>query len=68
MEPTTAITPSTLLVLDEARFLKLLKSSKSLQLAVRDSAVARGVDPATLFVGLGLDELSSATPDKKQAA
>lgn len=50
-----AIAPSTLLVLNEARFLKLLKSSKSLQNAVRESAAARGIDPMTLFDRLGLE-------------
>ena len=38
-----AIAPSTLLVLDEARFLRLLKRSKAIQSAVRDSAVKRGI-------------------------
>jgi len=44
-----AIAPSTLLVLDEERFRNLLKRSKALQLAVRDSAMKRGIDPDTLL-------------------
>jgi CPA1 family monovalent cation:H+ antiporter len=39
----TAISSSTLLVLDEARFRRLLKRSAGLQEAVRQSAKARGV-------------------------
>lgn len=39
----TAISSSTLLVLDEARFRRLLKRSAGLQAAVRESAKARGV-------------------------
>jgi len=50
-----AIAPSTLLVLDEARFLKLLRASPGLQQAVRDSAPARGVDPDALLAGLGVE-------------
>jgi CPA1 family monovalent cation:H+ antiporter len=38
-----AIAPSTLLVLDEARFLRLLKRSASLQEAVRATAEKRGL-------------------------
>lgn len=38
-----AIAPSTLLVLDEARFLRLLKRSKPIQEAVRASAARRGI-------------------------
>ncbi|WP_324754200.1 cation:proton antiporter [Roseovarius sp. Pro17] len=38
-----AIAPSTLLVLDEGRFLRLLKRSKALQSAVRESGVRRGI-------------------------
>lgn len=38
-----AIAPSTLLVLDEARFLRLLKRSKAIQDAVRASAERRGI-------------------------
>lgn len=44
-----AITPSTLLVLDEARFRRLLKRSQALQVAVRASAEKRGVDPELLY-------------------
>ncbi|SEL21043.1 sodium/proton antiporter, CPA1 family [Roseovarius nanhaiticus] len=40
-----AIAPSTLLVLDEARFRALLKRSPALQEAVRASALQRGIDP-----------------------
>ena len=50
--PVTAIAPSTLLVLDEARFLKLLRRSASLQQAVRDSAAARGFDPEEMFADM----------------
>jgi CPA1 family monovalent cation:H+ antiporter len=39
----TAISSSTLLVLDEARFRRLLRRSAGLQEAVRQSAKARGV-------------------------
>ncbi|MFZ1470001.1 MAG: cation:proton antiporter, partial [Paracoccaceae bacterium] len=38
-----AIAPSTLLVLDETRFLRLLKRSKAIQDAVHASAVRRGI-------------------------
>ncbi len=38
-----AIAPSTLLVLDEARFLRLLKRSKTMQDAVHESAARRGI-------------------------
>jgi CPA1 family monovalent cation:H+ antiporter len=44
-----AIAPSTLLVLDEERFRTLLKRSKALQLAVRESAERRGIDPDVLL-------------------
>ena len=44
-----AIAPSTLLVLDEARFRRLLDRSKALQNAVRMSAEKRGIEPETLF-------------------
>ena len=43
-----AISPSTLLVLDQDRFMKLLKRSPRLQDAVRESAEKRGIDPAAL--------------------
>ncbi len=42
-----AIAPSTLLVLDEGRFRRLLDRSKALQEAVRASAVKRGIEPET---------------------
>ncbi|PKP84289.1 MAG: sodium:proton antiporter [Alphaproteobacteria bacterium HGW-Alphaproteobacteria-2] len=45
-----AIAPSTLLKLDEARFLRLLRRSPRLRTAVRESAEKRGLDPA-LFAG-----------------
>ena len=44
-----AIAPSTLLVLDEARFRRLLKRSAPLRAAVRASAEARGLDPEVLL-------------------
>jgi CPA1 family monovalent cation:H+ antiporter len=44
-----AIAPSTLLVLDEARFRRLLGRSAALQEAVRAGAEKRGVDPDDLF-------------------
>ena len=44
-----AIAPSTLLVLDEMRFRRLLARSKALQEAVRASAEKRGIDPALLM-------------------
>ncbi|MFV0243741.1 MAG: cation:proton antiporter [Qingshengfaniella sp.] len=44
-----AIAPSTLLVLNEARFRKLLKRSPTLQDAVRDSAQKRGIAPEDIF-------------------
>lgn len=47
-----AIAPTTLLILDEARFMRLLQRSPRLQQGVRDSASARGIDPSQLFDGL----------------
>ena len=44
-----AITPTTLMVLDEARFRRLLKRSAAMQTAVRISAEKRGIEPETLF-------------------
>ncbi|GMG80848.1 cation:proton antiporter [Paralimibaculum aggregatum] len=44
-----AIAPSTLLVLDEARFRRLLSRSAALQEAVRASAEKRGISPESLF-------------------
>jgi Na+:H+ antiporter len=46
-----AIAPSTLLVLDEARFLRLLKRSKAIQAAVQESAVKRGIPIEQLSAG-----------------
>ena len=43
-----AITHSTLLVLDEVRFRKLLRRNATLRDAVRESAARRGLDPALL--------------------
>jgi CPA1 family monovalent cation:H+ antiporter len=45
-----AIAPCTLLVLDEGRFLRLLKRSETLREALRESAVRRGIAPE-LFEG-----------------
>jgi monovalent cation:H+ antiporter, CPA1 family len=44
-----AIAPSTLLVLDEARFRRLLARSAALREAVRASADKRGIDPAEVL-------------------
>jgi len=44
-----AIAPSTLLVLDETRFRRLLGRSKALQAAVRASADKRGIEPDALL-------------------
>jgi len=44
-----AIAPSTILVLDEARFRRLLRRSNALRDAVRASAEKRGIDPEALF-------------------
>ncbi|GHF07584.1 sodium:proton antiporter [Aliiroseovarius zhejiangensis] len=44
-----AIAPTTLLVLDQARFRSLLKRSASLRAAVRSSAEKRGIDPDALL-------------------
>ncbi|OSP53759.1 cation:proton antiporter [Pseudoruegeria sp. SK021] len=40
-----AITPCTLLALDEDRFLRLLQRSSAMQEAVHDSAIKRGIEP-----------------------
>lgn len=48
-EEVRAIAPSTLLVLDEGRFRRLLKRSKALQQAVRASAEKRGIEPDALL-------------------
>jgi monovalent cation:H+ antiporter, CPA1 family len=50
----TAIAPSSLLILDEARFRRLLKRSKLLQQAVIASARQRGIDPAQILSGIDL--------------
>ena len=47
-----SIAPTTLLVLDENRFLRLLQRSKTLQQAVRESAKKRGISPALLNINL----------------
>ncbi len=47
-----AIAPSTLLVLDEERFFRLLRRSETLQSAVRDSAVRRGIPTEQLFANI----------------
>ena len=44
-----AIAPTTLLVLDEDRFRRLLERSRALREAVRASAEKRGIDPARLL-------------------
>ncbi|MEC7761718.1 MAG: cation:proton antiporter [Pseudomonadota bacterium] len=44
-----AIAPTTLLVLDEERFHRLLKRSETLRKAVRESANARGINPTALL-------------------
>ena len=44
-----AIAPTTLLVLDEERFRRLLHRSEALRSAVRESAEKRGVDPSSLL-------------------
>ena len=44
-----AIAPTTLLVLDEDRFQRLLERSRAIREAVRSSAEKRGVDPAVLL-------------------
>lgn len=44
------IAPSTILVLDEQRFRRLLKRSRGMQDSVRHSAQKRGIDPSTLLL------------------
>jgi CPA1 family monovalent cation:H+ antiporter len=44
-----ALAPSTLLLLDEARFRRLLERNEPLREAVRASAKKRGIDPTGLF-------------------
>ncbi|MCZ4353471.1 cation:proton antiporter [Roseovarius aestuarii] len=46
-----AIAPSTLLVLDQERFLRLLRRNKSIQVAVHESAVKRGIPTEQLSEG-----------------
>ncbi|MGB3242934.1 MAG: cation:proton antiporter [Sulfitobacter sp.] len=50
-----AIAPSTLLVLDVARFRSLLTRSEALQKAVRTSAEKRGIDPEKLLMEYQVD-------------
>ena len=50
-----AIAPTTLLVLDEDRFRRLLERSAALREAVRASAEKRGIDPVDLVSGGGVD-------------
>lgn len=57
---TTAITQCTLLTLDEARFVKLLKADESLKNAVIDSAGTRGV-------GLDLEALEAQISELKSS-
>lgn len=45
-----AISPGVVLMLDEERFMKLLKRSPALQEAVRESAIKRGIEPEMLRV------------------
>jgi CPA1 family monovalent cation:H+ antiporter len=47
-----AIAPSTLLLLDEERFRRLLASSAALRQAVRTSAEKRGIEPDALLFGI----------------
>ncbi len=49
----TAITPCTLLVLDQSRFLRLLARSPALRAAVRASAEKRGLDPDRVLAEAG---------------
>ncbi|WP_340107219.1 cation:proton antiporter [Pikeienuella sp. HZG-20] len=50
-----AIAPTTLLVLDEARFLKMVKRNKALRAAIRESAERRGVPLEQLTAGENID-------------
>ncbi|MCA8879607.1 MAG: cation:proton antiporter [Rhodobacteraceae bacterium] len=60
-----AIAPSTLLVLDENRFRRVLRKSAGLREAVRKSALKRGLDEAQL-AELGLaDETGDGAPGKE---
>jgi CPA1 family monovalent cation:H+ antiporter len=69
----TAIAPSSLLVLDEARFRRLLKRSQPMQAAVIDSARRRGLDPAQVLESVGVTvppdmEKARPEPENKPAA
>ena len=57
-----AIAPSTLLVLDEDRFRRLLARSKTLRQAVRASAETRGIEPS----GLLPDDEDTTAPPRSQ--
>jgi monovalent cation:H+ antiporter, CPA1 family len=59
----TAIAPSSLLVLDETRFRRLLKRSKILQEAVIDSARRRGLDPAQVLASAGITIATRPEPE-----
>ena len=66
----TAIAPSSLLMLDEVRFRRLLKRSKLLQQAVINSAARRGLDPVQILAtaGVAVDpETIPAAPAPKPA-
>ncbi len=65
---TTAIAHSTLLTLDEAHFVKLLNSDKTLREAVINSARTRGVPLDEVAVVAGLDVGADAAKQKKGAA
>ena len=58
-----AITPTTLLVLDDARFRRLLNRSAAIQDAVRKSAEKRGIEPEDL-----LGETADAGKAKEKAS
>ena len=60
-----AISHGVLLVLDEARFQRLLRGSAPLRQVVRESAARRGV-PADLLEGLGADEPPTLAPQRAQ--
>jgi CPA1 family monovalent cation:H+ antiporter len=67
----TAIAPSSLLILDEARFRRLLKRSKLLQQAVIASARQRGIDPGTILSGVDLSSVdmgAAPTPDTQSTS
>jgi len=58
-----AIAPSTLLVLDEERFRRLLSRSAALRSAVRASAEKRGIAPEPLLSDMPPDLPSESLPD-----